>query len=332
MFWSNCSKDLWTFTAFQCHLTSNSLSHLHRFHEISYSSFPIQNCGSPVPPVSSCCFAEVVSMEGVECRCLTPSVWGEIAFLDDWDMGQKQDRLDISLFGEWHEHSSLNIVYIYCIPMYSCCFFMSNLASILIHIQKTFAFWIDSLRVQKIAGRFLCLQILHLQRVSMQGGHQMVWEVCSPWSVTPPRLGGGNSFFLDKNHPDPWGDDPIWQAFFFVFQLGWNHQLEEVSPTSAKKCLILSTFLLKAVAFHGRAVKITLFYIQKLAEFVPSTLYHNFLSDAYSLRGGQEQGGTAQEPHSPCERDWSEIGDIKTCAFFHGNPSGAPPKATLPKK
>ena len=31
----------------------------------------------------------------------------------------------------------------------------------------------------------------------------------------------------------------------------------------------------------------------------------------FSLRGGQEQGGQAQEPHSPGERDWSEIGNIK---------------------
>ena len=24
-------------------------------------------------------------------------------------------------------------------------------------------------------------------------------------------LGGG---FIKKNHPDPWGDDPIWRAYF----------------------------------------------------------------------------------------------------------------------
>ncbi len=153
MFCSNCSKDLWTFTSFHCRLTSNSLSHLHRFHEkwrfltlniwviTSKNEGNVGSQGSPVflsqkygtarfPPVSSV----------LEVRL---PFW----MIGIWD----RNRTDLDFFFCLANGMSipvyLNIVYYilwckYC--MYSCCFFMSNLASIL--IQKKFAFWIDSLR------------------------------------------------------------------------------------------------------------------------------------------------------------------------------------------
>ena len=31
-------------------------------------------------------------------------------------------------------------------------------------------------------------------------------------------------------HPEAWGNDPIWRAYFSVFQMGWNHQLENQWP------------------------------------------------------------------------------------------------------
>ena len=41
-------------------------------------------------------------------------------------------------------------------------------------------------------------------------------EEVQPWKL----LGGGNStiFYV---HPDPWGNDPIWRAYY-IFHVGWN--------------------------------------------------------------------------------------------------------------
>ena len=56
------------------------------------------------------------------------------------------------------------------------------------------------------------------------------------WNYDPNTacqlLGGGNSSLFEKMHPDPWGYDPIWWAYFF--QMGGTHQLP-LDPKTMKK-------------------------------------------------------------------------------------------------
>ena len=47
------------------------------------------------------------------------------------------------------------------------------------------------------------------------------------------QVGGGFIFF--SFHPEPWGNDPIWRAYWHIFQMGWfNHQLEQLNAFGEK--------------------------------------------------------------------------------------------------